>query len=57
MRAYDIPEVRWALKLVPQLTGKVQQVYAAMEHDHATDYAAMKAAILNRYEITEETYR
>ena len=57
MRAYDIPEVRWALKLAPQLTGKAQQAYAAMEHDRATDYAAMKAAILHRYEITEETYR
>ena len=27
-----------------------------MEHDHATDYSVMKAAILHRYEITEETY-
>ena len=57
MRAYDIPEVRWALKLAPQLTGKAQQAYAAMEHDRATDYTALKAAILHRYEITEETYR
>lgn len=28
-----------------------------MEHNRATDYSAMKAAILHRYEITEETYR
>ena len=56
MRAYDIPETRWTLKLAPQLTGKAQQAYAAMEHDRATDYSVMKAAILHRYEITEETY-
>ena len=38
MRAHDIPKGRWALKLAPQLTGKAQQAYAAMEHDRATDY-------------------
>ena len=30
MVAYDIKEARWAFKLVPQLTGKAQQAYAAM---------------------------
>ena len=57
MRTYDIPEGRWALKLALELTGKAQQAYAAIEYDRATDYSAMKAAILHRYEIAEETYR
>ena len=56
MRAYDIPATCWALKLAPQLTCKAQQAYTVMEYDRATDYSAMKAPILHRYEITEETY-
>ncbi len=57
MRAYEVNETRWALKLAPQLTGKAQLAYAAMDTSQAGDYAALKAAILRRYEITEETYR
>lgn len=30
MRAYEVKEERWAVKLAPQLTGKAQQAYAAM---------------------------
>ena len=57
MREYEIEEERWALKLAPQLTGKAQQAYAAMEQSQATDYDAVKTAILRQYEINDETYR
>ena len=57
MRAYDIAKERWAFKLVPQLTGKAQQAYAALRPDAAQDYDELKAAILRRYDINEETCR
>ena len=46
MRAYEVKEERWAVKLAPQLTGKVQQAYAAMSTEDAGDYQALKEAIL-----------
>ncbi len=57
MQAYEFSEERWALKLAPQLTGKAQQAYAAMESSQAASYVELKAAILRRYKINEETYR
>ena len=39
------------------LTGKAQQAYAALSAEDATKYAEVKAAILRRYDINEETYR
>ena len=44
-------------KLAPQLTGKVQQVYAAHDLAETTDYNQVKSAILKCYNVTEETYR
>ena len=57
MGAYNVDRSRWVFKLAPQLIGKAQQAYAALSTDHAADYDAVKAAILRRYDITEETYR
>ena len=57
MEVYGVKEDRWAFKLAPQLTGKAQQAYAAMTGDEATDYKAVKKAILQRYNISPETYR
>ena len=57
MKAYEIKESRWAFKLAPQLTGRAQQAYAALEPADAECYATVKAAILRRYNINEETYR
>ena len=44
-------------KLAPQLTGKAQQAYAALDLDKTADYDQVKSAILKRYNVTEETYR
>ena len=57
MQVYEIDSARWAFTLAPQLTGKAQQVYAALSSDEAQDYNKVKAAILCRYNINDETYR
>ena len=57
MRAYEVKENRWAVKLAPQLTGKAQQAYAAMRAEDAGTYQLLKEAILRRYDISDETYR
>ena len=54
---YEINEERWAILLAPQLTGNAQRAYAALKAEDATKYPEVKAAILRRYNITEETYR
>ena len=41
MRAYEVKEERWAVKIAPQLTGKAQQAYAAMKAEDAGDYQAV----------------
>ena len=57
MGAFSVPKERWVFKLAPQLTGKAQQAYAALDLDKTTDYDQVKSAILKRYNVTEETYR
>ena len=57
MTAYEVNRQRWVYKLAPQLSGKAQQAYAAMSSEEAVDYERVKAAILKRYDINEETYR
>ena len=43
--------------LAPQLTGKAQLAHAAMTDADARDYKRVKAAIFQRHDINEETYR
>ena len=57
MTAYEVPRDKWSFTLAPQLIGKRQQAYAVMDYNHIVDYVELKAAILRRYAITEETYR
>ena len=57
MAAYEVGKPRWTYKLAPQLSGKAQQAFAAMDRDKAGDYDEVKAAILRRYNINNETYR
>ena len=57
MTAYEVPRERWSFTLAPQFIGKAQQVYPAMDYSHLDDYVKVKATILRRYAITEETYR
>ena len=51
MGAHEVDTTRWAYLLAPQLTGRAQQAFAA------GSYEDVKAAILVRYDINDETYR
>ena len=53
----NLERQHWAVKLAPYLTGKVQQAYAALSSDDASNYTKLKEAILHRYNITVERYR
>ena len=57
MTAFEIGRSRWVFKLAPQLTGKAQQAYTALNATDATDYDSVKEAILVWYDINCETYR
>ena len=57
MTVYGVAQERWAVKLAPQLTRRVQQAYTAMATADAGVYSEVKKAILRRYDISEETYR
>ena len=43
--------------MAPQLTGKAQKAFAAMEEAEASDYDQLKKVILKHYNISGETYR
>ena len=56
MRAFNINKDEWPLHLAPQLTGRAQQAYAALNVDEAADYKTVKAAILRHLAINSNTY-
>lgn len=51
------PQVEWALHLAPLLTGKARSAYIAMDSNDTMDYAKIKDAVLQKFEISAETYR
>ena len=51
------PEDVWATQLAGLLTGKAMAAYASMDQEEAESYAKVKRAILQRYEVNEETHR
>jgi hypothetical protein len=57
MKAYEANKARWAFKLSLQLTGRAQQAYATLDPSGAECYSTVKAAVLRRYNINDETYR
>jgi len=48
---------KWAAIHALQLTGKVRLAYVVMADEQAWNYDLVKVAILQRYNINEETYR
>ena len=46
MEVNEVNRERWPFQLAPQLTGKAQQAYAALNPDDAKIYDTVKAAIL-----------
>ena len=57
MQVYDISREQWTYYIAPQLTRKAQQAFAALPAGESKDYDGVKAAILTRYGVSEETYR
>ena len=57
MEGQKIEKANWAHYLAPQLTGKAQLAFAAIPSADASNYDALKAAILICYDINEEVYR
>ncbi len=55
--AYQWPEVDWAVRLIPYLTGKAQAAYVDMASEDTFDYKRVKEAVLAKYEINEEVYQ
>uniref|UniRef100_A0A3Q1F2Z4 Gypsy retrotransposon integrase-like protein 1 n=2 Tax=Acanthochromis polyacanthus TaxID=80966 RepID=A0A3Q1F2Z4_9TELE len=51
------PREEWALHLAPLLNGKAHAAYVAMDIDETMNYVMVKKAILEKYEISTETYR
>ena len=54
VEAHNVEPAKWAPILAPQLTGKGQEACGAMD---AKDYQKVKQAILQHYNINEETYQ
>lgn len=52
--AYQWPEVDWAVRLIPHLTGKVSASYVAIAAEDTFQYKKVKETILAKYEINEE---
>ena len=47
----------WAIALSALLSGKALDVYTRMNSNDAIDYAKVKAALLKRYNLTEDGFR
>ncbi|XP_077393792.1 uncharacterized protein LOC144030989 [Festucalex cinctus] len=56
-KTWGWPEVEWACRLVPLLTGKALEAYTAMDEERAHSYTDLKAALLIKFDVSPETYR
>ncbi len=56
-RTWRWPEEEWSYRLVPLLTGQALEVYLAMDEDQAEIYDDLKEALLEKFNISPETYR
>lgn len=51
------PPGQWVTILGPYMTGSVQVVLRTSPAQEVSDYQRVEAAILDRYEVTEQTQR
>ncbi|XP_073447361.1 uncharacterized protein [Aquarana catesbeiana] len=56
-RQYHLPPAQWARYLTPGLRGKALDAYVALSEEQCDDYAALKAAIIQKFQLTPEVYR
>lgn len=57
MAAHKIDQGRWPHYLAPQLSRRAQLAFVALSITDSSNYDAIKAAILMRYDLNEEAYR
>jgi hypothetical protein len=48
---------KWALRLIPLLTGKALEAFSRLSEEDSVEYEKVKTGILVRYELTSEAYR
>ncbi|XP_057184151.1 uncharacterized protein LOC130550664 [Triplophysa rosa] len=56
-KTWKWPEEEWSFRLVPLLTGRALEAYLAMDEEGAEDYKDLKEALLEKFNISPETYR
>lgn len=56
-RQYHLPPAQWARYLTPGLRGKALDAYVELSEEQCDDYAALKAAIIQKFQLTPEVYR
>ncbi|RXN17966.1 zinc finger with KRAB and SCAN domains 3-like protein [Labeo rohita] len=56
-RTWRWPEEEWSYRLVPLLTGQALEAYLAMDEEQAEVYEDLKEALLEKFNISPETYR
>lgn len=56
-RTWGWPADEWAARMVTLLTGKALEAYAGMDELRSGSYDDIKAAVLAKYNVSEETYR
>ncbi|XP_059391898.1 uncharacterized protein LOC132124763 [Carassius carassius] len=56
-RTWGWPEQEWSFRLVPLLTGQALEAYLAMDEENAEVYADLREALLEKFNISPETYR
>ncbi|RXN23938.1 zinc finger and SCAN domain-containing 9 [Labeo rohita] len=56
-RTWRWPEEEWSYRLVPLLTGQALEAYLAMDEERAEVYTDLKEALLEKFNISPETYR
>ena len=57
MKTKQIPEAHYASIIVESLTGKALHAYASMAVQDVSDYAAIKKAVLKRFNVSAESSR
>lgn len=55
-RTWQWPREEWSCRLLPLLTGQALEAYLAMDEDLADDYNYLKDALLQKFNISAETY-
>lgn len=56
-RTWRWPEAEWSCRLVPLLTDRALEAYLAMDEEQAEVYDELREALLDKFNISPETYR